>query len=465
MFFGRKKELEILNKLYNRKKFEFPVIYGRRRVGKTTLIKEFCKNKKAVFFVALETDWKINLEHFSTQVYSVFDIKKAENSFFPSWDKAFDYIFKVTKNERIILVIDEYPYLAKNYTEISSILQFYIDHKFKESQLFLILCGSSMSFMEHQVLGYKSPIYGRRTAQFKIKSFNFFDSLPFFRNFDKVDKANLYGITGGIPEYLNKIDNEISVEENITELFLTPSGYLFEEPMNLMKQELREPATYNGILKAIAEGASKLNEIATKNNNISSSKCSKYLSDLIALGIIKKEIPVTEKLSKKSIYTLDDQMFSFWYRFVFPNISAIVEGSSKNFYKYNVEPFFKYFMGKVFEEICKQYLWNSNNEEKLPFYFTDLGRWWGNDSLNKRETEIDILAYMGKKNAIFAECKWTNEKVDLKILEELIQKSKLFRYEKNYFYIFAKTGFTNGCIDKAKENNNIKLIIFDEILD
>ena len=191
MFVGRSDELKKLNEMYDSAKFQCAIIYGRRRVGKTTLIKEFIKRKKAIYFTAREADGAVNLAGFSNDVYSVTAKELAKNSFFSDWEKAFDYIYQIAKDNRIILAIDEYPYLAGGFRPISSILQAHIDSRLKDSKLFLILCGSSMSFMEHQVLAYKSPLYGRRTAQFKITPFSFFESLPFFKAFDTTDKAVL----------------------------------------------------------------------------------------------------------------------------------------------------------------------------------------------------------------------------------------------------------------------------------
>ncbi|MCL2767929.1 MAG: ATP-binding protein, partial [Synergistaceae bacterium] len=440
MFIGRSAELEKLNEMYKSDKFECAIIYGRRRVGKTTLIKEFIKDKRAIYFVAREADGELNLTGFSNDVYSVTAKELARNSFFSDWEKAFDYINIIAKDNRIVLAIDEFPYLAEGYRPISSILQAHIDSQLKYSKLFLILCGSSMSFMEQQVLGYKSPLYGRRTAQFKIKPFNFFESLPFIETFDKTEKAVLYGITGGIPEYLTKINLSKSLEDNIVDLFLTASGHLYEEPANLLKQELREPATYNGIIEAIAGGATRLNEIAAKCS-IESNKCAKYLRSLISLGIVKKEIPVTETSSKRSIYLLDDMMFRFWYRFVFPNMSGIVSGLGRAIYGFDVMENLPAYMGLIFEEICKQYLVEEAKDNELPFFTAKAGRWWGNNPKEKRQEEIDILAFR-KDSALFCECKWTNAPVDIDVLDDLEAKSSLFFYVDKWFWLFAKNSFT-----------------------
>ena len=459
MFYGREKELKKLNNMYDSNKFEFAVFYGRRRIGKTTLIREFCKDKRAIYFVAREASGEVNLQNFSNDVFGVTDRNKMGNIYFHDWEKAFEYIGNISKEERMILVIDEYPYLAENLTLISSVIQAHIDMKFKDGKLFLILCGSSMSFMENQVLGYKSPLYGRRTAQFRVKPFTYFQSLPFMEGYDDEDKAVFYGITGGIPEYLSKINNRLSLKENIIALYLNDSGALYEEPTNLLKQELRELATYNGIIDSIAAGASRLSEIASKNS-MESNKCAKYLSSLISLGIVKKEIPITEKTSKKSIYLLKDQMFRFWYRFVFPNMSLIASGFGEEVYNAKIESQLNSFMGLTFEEICKQYMYQ--NIKSAPFFFGNIGRWWGNNPKLKRQEEIDLMAFEDD-NVIFGECKWTNSLVDTDVLNDIVTQSEIFHYKHIYFYIFAKRGFTDHCIKKAKDMGNVNIICFKDM--
>jgi AAA+ ATPase superfamily predicted ATPase len=462
MFVGRETELKKLNEMYDSDRFECAVIYGRRRVGKTTLIKEFIRDKKAIYFVAREAGGAVNLNGFSNDVHSVTAKELAKNSFFSDWEKAFDYIHQISKENRLVLAIDEYPFLAEGYRPISSILQAHIDARFKEGKLFLILCGSSMSFMENQVLGYKSPLYGRRTAQFKIMPFSFFESLPFLAPFPKEDKAVLYGATGGIPEYLNKLDPAKSAAGNIIDLFLTASGALFEEPSNLLKQELREPATYNGIIEAIANGASRLNEIATKCG-IESNKCAKYLKSLMALGIARKELPVTETSSKRSIYLLEDMMFRFWYRFVFPNMSGIVSGLGGALFEAEIRGELPAYMGPVFEDICGQYLLEQARRGALPFLPGRIGRWWGNNPREKRQEEIDILTFR-KDSALFCECNWKNAPADADALSALARKAELFHYKKKWLWLFAKTGFTDRLVREAEERGDVRLVRFEDML-
>ena len=459
MFVGREHELKKLNEMYGKGKFECAIIYGRRRVGKTTLIQEFIKGKKAAYFLSLETSERTNLENFSRCVWSIAAGNVRTPPHFANFTDAFEAVADLAEEERLVLVIDEYPYLAKSVLGISSIIQAQIDMRLKNSKLFLILCGSSMAFMENQVLGYQSPLYGRRTAQFKIWPFNFFESVLFHGEYSAYENAVIYGITGGIPQYLACIDGSKTLKENIIDNFFEGSSYLYEEPSNLLKQELREPQIYNEIIAAIAKGSSHLNEISTKTG-LDTARCSKYLTSLISLGIVKKEQPVLAESSKKTIYRLQDNMFRFWYRFVPQNASQIHSGAGKKAYE-SIEPFIPHYMGEVFEEICLQYMWRENVAERLPFYFRDAGRWWGANPIKKSEQEIDIIAHSDTQ-AVFCECKWSNEPVKISILEGLIEKSMMFDFKEKYYFLFSKSGYAKDCMNNAGENT--RLIDFAEMI-
>ena len=459
MFVGRERELDKLNAMYKSNQFEFAVLYGRRRVGKTTLIREFMKDKRGIYYISVEGAKKENLYGLSKAFLSQGEVRQTTPEF-RDYEALLDYIDSVAvSGERLIIAIDEYPYLAASYPAISSMLQSHIDSCWKDSNLFLILCGSSMSFMEEQVLGYKSPLYGRRTAQFKIHPFTFFEARKLLSSFTQEQQAVLYGVTGGIPEYLSRIDEKLSMDENIIQLFFEESGRLFEEPVNLMKQELKEPMTYHSIIAAIASGASKMNEIATKTG-LETSGCSNQISSLISLGIVRRETPITEPVtSRKTLYRLSDSMYLFWYRFVRPNSSSIIRGVGRQIYEMVVLPQLNDFMGEVFEEICQQYLYLSQVYVALPFMIGETGRWWGNNPKAKRQEEIDIMS-VSDKSALFGECKWKKEKVDMEIVHTLIQRGELFSYEEKYYYVFSKSGFHDEVIAFARENNNLKLIDF-----
>lgn len=459
MFVGRQRELEKLNKLYASGHFEFAVFYGRRRVGKTTLITEFIKNKPSCYYMAVEGTKKENLLGLSKAFLSHTAFGGLPE--FSSYEALLDYIDGLSRSgERRILVIDEFPYLAAAYPAISSMLQSHIDHCWKNGNLFLILCGSSMSFMEEQVLGYKSPLYGRRTAQFKIRPFTFFETREMLPSYTKEEQAIFYGVTGGIPEYLARIDGRGSLDETLISLFFDESGRLFEEPSNLLKQELREPASYHSIISAIAGGASRLNEIAAKTG-LESSGCSNQLASLISLGIVRRETPVTENpAGRKTLYRLEDSMFLFWYRFVRPNASSIIRGIGDTIYKQLVKPQLSDFMGAIFEEICRQYLYLPHVYPTLPFPISEVGRWWGNNPVKRCQEEIDIMSVQGG-NALFGECKWRNSPVGPEVLSTLKARGGLFHYPDKYYVLFSKAGFSGELMETAGRDERVWLVSFE----
>ncbi|MBO4883809.1 MAG: AAA family ATPase, partial [Clostridia bacterium] len=249
MFIGRDLELATLSRLYASQRFEFAVIYGRRRVGKTALISRFIEGKKAIYFMGVESNARQNLENLSKSIMEVSGVTAALS--FASFQDALEHVFQLSQNERIVLAIDEYPYVARASRSLASTLQLLIDRYKDTSRLMLILCGSSMSYMEDHVLAYKAPLYGRRTAQIKLLPFDFREAYQCLDGFSDEDKALVYGMAGGTPQYLLQMDGRLSVEENIKNTFLNPASALFEEPVNLLKQEVREPAIYNALITAI----------------------------------------------------------------------------------------------------------------------------------------------------------------------------------------------------------------------
>ena len=461
MFIGRNRELNALNRLYHSGQFEFAVIYGRRRVGKTELIKQFLGEKKAIYFMGIESNAKQNLENFSKSILE-FNTDIPADTSFASFQAALEYIFRLAEKERIILAVDEYPYVARASKSLASTLQLLIDKYKASSKLMLILCGSSMSYMEDHVLAYKAPLYGRRTAQIKLLPFDFEETCRYLSHMDDEEKALMYGAVGGTPQYLLQLNDRLSVEDNIRNTYLNPTSFLYEEPINLLKQEVREPAIYTAIITAIATGASRMSEISGKVGE-DTNVCTTYIKNLMSLGIVQKETPYGEKASRKTIYSIADNMFRFWYRFVPENNSIIARGADELAYR-RIAPFFTQYMGKVFEDISAQYLWKLLLSGKSPVEFTSLGRWWGNDSKTKSQVEIDIMGEQDKSTALFAECKWTNEKVDLGVLETLVRRSGLFSYQNVQLFLFSRSGFTQGCMDQAAALGNVHLVTYRDMM-
>ncbi len=464
MFIGRTRELADMNRSYETGKFQFLVLYGRRRIGKTTLISEFIKDKPTLFFSAQDSNTAYNLTQLSNQIFQFFNVSAGPR--FPDWASLFEYAAQQIKEKRMVLVLDEFPYLAQRDPSILSALQHAIDHQFKDSSLYLILCGSTMSFMENEILGTKSPLFGRRTLQIHLKPFLYDAVARFAPQYTASDQAILYGLVGGTPHYLNMIDPSIPLEENIRSLFLSSSAYLYDEPLLLLKQELREPAVYNTILAALANGASRRNDITTQCGE-PTDKVGKYLSVLMALGLVVRTTPFGEKVTvRNSIYALKDPLFRFWYRFIFPYRGLIELGQRDPVLKEKILPFLPQYMGPIFEEICLDFVRLRNGSDRLQHqFFLEFGKWWGNDPLEKAQAEVDLVA-LSEGKVLLGECKWSETAFPLSACEKLIRRRLLIHSGQNrepIYAMFSKTGFDRTLVKRAAENSSILLFSLDEI--
>ena len=444
MFIGRRQELAELERRYEQPGFQYPVLYGRRRIGKTRLLQEFLKGKRAVYFMATEQSERELLAGF-TQAFKeqLPDERIKYIPTFASWEDLFAYAADLAcQGERLILAIDEYPYLAKAVPSISSILQRAIDGSWHNSQLFLILCGSSMSFMEKQVLGHKSPLYGRRTGQLKLLPLPYYEGVRFFPCWTPEEQLIGYGICSGIPKYLELFAQYHSLQKAILGEFLLPSGHLIEEPENLMQQELREPAVYNSVLTAIAKGATKLNEIS-QVVGLEASKLGFYLNNLKDLGITAQEKPVGKGGSRRGGYKLNDAMFSFWFRFMPECHNLIAMGAAERAYEARIAPYLSEYFGHIFETVCMQYLKLLVARGDIQEVYAEYGRWWGNNPLAKREEEIDLVL-ADERCLLVGECKWQNKPVGISVLKVLEERAAIIRDGKDIRYaLFSKEGFTN----------------------
>lgn len=464
LFIGREKEFAELNDLYKQNKFQLFILYGRRRVGKTTLLKEFCKGKDTIFYSAELSNKKVNLSKFSNIVFEHYNEKNLEP--FSSWTNALSYINERQGEKQLVLVIDEFPYLVKKDKALLSELQHLIDHTLKNSNLFIVLSGSYMSFMENEVLASKSPLFGRRTGQLHMKPFNYQTSMQFLDGFGTEEKLMLYGAFGGTPMYLQQIQKDDDFETNIKKQFLRVTAYLYEEPLLLLRQEVQEPGVYSAIIEAIAGGATRANDISTKIGE-ESAKCIKYIKTLCKLCILHKETPFGEKdSSRKTIYGISDFMFRFWYRYVFANRTLIEIGADDVVWKKRIENSYSDYMGLVFEKVCEDYLKQQNAEGKLPILFTDIGRWWGTNPKTRTQIEIDLIAN-DKDDYLMCECKWRNEKLDISVLNKLKENADVFRKkrENTWFVLFSKSGFTDAVIEEAEKDKNIILVDINKLME
>lgn len=457
MFIGRESELQFLNERYNSKKAELIVLYGRRRIGKTETLKEFCKDKNHVFYSCKECTDKEQLKSFSDVILKT-DIPASKYiDTFENWENLFNSILEFKSKKKKLLIIDEFPYMVKNNKEIPSILQNLWDSVLNKQNVMIILCGSSMSFIEKEILAEKNPLFGRATGIYKMEQMNFYDAIKFFPKYSYEDKIYAYSILGGIPHYLKEFDDSLSIAQNIQNNILKKGCILYNEVNFLLHQELRETTLYNTIIQAIALGNTKLNDIYLKTN-IDKTKIIVYITNLIELGIIEKEFSVNSTLKEQAnvqrgLYKLTDNFFKFWYAYVFPNISALELGDYKGTYNLYIKDTLNHFSSSAFEDICLQYLQQMNIRNKLPLRLKRIGRWW--DSNN----EIDILGTDGKK-VLLGECKFKNSQVSMQDYKNL--KNKYLVENEVFYYMFSKSGFNKELVDIAKKEN-AKLVELKEL--
>ncbi|MFA4662248.1 ATP-binding protein [Pyrococcus kukulkanii] len=416
MFVNRENELSALEEGYRSDKAELLIVYGRRRVGKTTLLLEFLRRHGGIYLLARETSEFENLGRFSKRLAEYFKDEFLLLNPFRSWDAFFEYLSARAK-ERLVVVIDEFPYLVKANPSLPSILQEYWDLKLSKTRIFLIICGSSISMME-RLLGYKNPLYGRRTGQMKITSLDFFNARKFLPRYSIEDFVKAYGILGGTPAYLLQFDDRVSIEENLRRYF-RPDSFLYGDAMFIFREEVNEPRNYFAIMEAIARGKNTLGEIMNETG-LERAKVGKYLSVLIDLDFVKREIPITKSWkSRKGRYYIKDNYFAFWFRYVSPNADLIESWRGEELVEVVLEDLDNY-LGYVFEDVAMQLLKCLNEKNKLPFKFLRIGRWW------YRGEEIDIVALNEReKKALFVEVKWKEVNNAKKILRDLERKADM----------------------------------------
>ena len=455
MFIDRDKELAHLEKLNKLNRARLLILYGRRRIGKTELLRQFSKGKKHLFFSSDLASEQEQLRQITEKIFRITGDSFLQSQPFRSWEALLRYIFDHLSKEISLIIIDEFPYLCVSNKALPSILQKIWDEKAENSKTFIILCGSSMSFMEKEVLSVKSPLYGRRTGQIFLQPLSFKDSTGFFPPYSLQDKVYSYSILGGTPAYLQRFDNNKTIELNVKNEILNKNSFLYSEPRFLLMEELREPSVYFSILKTIAFGKTRLNEIVQETGYSDRFKVNKYLSTLRELKIIRREVPVTEDQphkSRKGIYHLSDPFFRFWFRYVFPNLSYLEEDEIDYVWEEKIKPDLDSFVGYVFEDICIQKLSRLNIENKLPFKAKVIGRWWNG------KNEIDVVLFDGKGSFMFCECKWTTKKVGINLWDELKKKADNFRdVTSKYYAFFSKSGFTPQLRELLKKREDLFL--------
>lgn len=457
MFAGRINELSYLNEKYNSNNFEVVTVYGKKRVGKTTLLQEFCSDTECIYYVCTEQNLKPQLECFKKEVAKYFKDKSLLNSNL-NFEDLFVYIINHIGNKRVVLIMDEFQNLAASDKTILNTLNKLIKNDLKKSKLFLILSSSTVSFIENDFNSICET-----TGQVKLNPLTFNECIEYLEDYTNEDKIKMYSITGGTTYYMDIMNPSRSIEKNITNNLLNSYSELFEEPRFILLHELRELSQYNGIIEAVASGCIKLNDISIKTG-FSTDKAATYIRKLIEIGIIEKEFLVTENSdSKKTFYKICDNFFRFWYKFIFNNITVLELGEWQFVLNRIVKPQLNDYISSAFEDVCKEYLLLNKENSNFPFKSVAVGKLWGCNI--KKENEVSLISLdENNSKAFFIECKWEKEPININILDELRQKASTYKqFDNKYYGIFSKSGFTKELNNYAAEHLYIYLYDLEDL--
>ena len=455
-FIGRKKELDALEQKWETPGFQMIVLYGRRRTGKTTLLNRFmdgCKGK-VISFACVERNEAELIRMMGNAGLLGTRPELLGSVSFDSFDKIFEFVSREARDQRLVFLIDEYPYLAKQCPYMNSLIQKFADHEWKNSQLYFNLCGSLVSYLRDEVLGKNAPLHGRSTLELKLRPFDYLESAEFVPDYSAEEKAIVYGVTGGIAKYLEQFDSRKTLDENVREQFFSNTGYFTEEQVKtVITGEKQNPTAYISIISAIATGHTKFSEIASASGI---GDITYYLKVLTESEIIEK------RLTPKTYYILSDSMLMFWFNYVSDASSLINAGRGTEYYDAVVKKQLHHFMGTVYEEMARQYLYRYSGTERLPVFVTDVSEYQDmvkGEDRKYHPIEIDLAGYSEKKLVLAGECKFRSKAFDKGDLEKFLDKVRYLPAATPFLAVFSLHGFD----DTVRERKDILLVDGEEM--
>lgn len=459
MFIGREEELRELNERFNSGRFEMGVVYGSRRIGKTSILKQFIKGKLAFYFQAKESNELDNRTAFSNKVNELIGVPYS--FVYPTYSDGFDALLKYANSKPMVIVIDEIAFISQSDKGFLSELQYNIDHKFKETEIKLILSGSTISFMKDILKNKRGPLFQRSTFQMNVKKLVYSDALKFLEGLSIEEKFKYLSIFGERPFYLEMIDKSKSFEENIYNLLFNKFGNLIDAPDKVLPSASKDQNTYNTILKAIAHRKRTNKEIADyigKETNYVAS----YLPKLVDNEIIEKRESFN-KNQKMNYYEISDNLIRFWYRFVFDNRDEVLGDLGKVIYEDKAEEI-SLFISVGFEDIALSYLTEKNVKGELSYHYGVIRGYKVDNSKLGRSIELDGLAQgigKAKNRLLVAECKYRNKSLSLSVLEHLKESLSIFPSEHYDIYLFSKSGFADDIL--ALKDSSIHLVSLEDM--
>lgn len=453
MFYGRERQKKSLLDMIAKDQQMISLIYGRRRIGKSELIKQCLKETdvQSIYYECKQTTERNNVDSLAELIGDAFNFPKPS---FDNIEELLNFVFKKSEDTPLILVFDEYPYLRQNVKGLDSILQSVIDKYKDTSHMKFILCGSYVDTMK-ELLAKQNPLFGRIDLTMDLKPMDYYETALFYEGFSNEDKVKLYSVFGGIPYYNRLVDANKSVKENIIELIASPSARLENEVSMYLNSEISKITNANEVFEALAKGYSKYKDILDQSNVSSGPTLVDILDKLIRMDVVKKEVPINDENNKKKAgYFISDNLSLFYYKYIFRNISRMNIMDSEVFYnKYIDEDFETKYVPKIFENICKQYLIRLNKEGMNEEAFEKIGKYYYDDPINKKNGEFDIVT-LDDKGYIFYEAKFRKEPVtESMIKEEILQVNQTGLFCYKYGFI-SKSGF---CCEASEDRILISL--------
>lgn len=461
-FIGREKELLILNREYENNKSSLVVLYGNRGVGKTSIVKEFAKDKDIMYFLATEESEFKNIINFSAKMKKYLKCECNMSDMY-TWEGVLKFVARQKTKRKKVIVIDKTQNLYRENVYFISSIKRILSEELEYENMMIILLISPTSMLQNDIFE-NNRNSSKLETKCMIEPFNFGTYSNFFeKELNRIEQIERYSVTGGIPKYIESFKNNKNIFKQIKENILNNESYLYEEPYFLLRSEVSDIGSYFSIIKSIVTGNRKIDKIAA-NLCINQTSLSEYLQTLINLDIIEQEIPITEQnydKSKKGKYRIKDNFICFWFKFIYPNRDLLELGEIKMCLDKIKKNFIDNHVAFIYEDICRQEMWDLNISQKLGMNFDRIGKWWNDNE------EIDIVGIDTSSNdIIFGECKYTNRKMDVDAYYKLREKAKLVDWNKDKrnekYILFSISGYTDKLKELSLSNNDI--ILGEEIL-